>query len=54
VLDWSKIERELGWKPEIEFASGLDVTVRWYAEHREWWEPLLGRAPVQEDKAWNA
>jgi dTDP-glucose 4,6-dehydratase len=54
VLDWSKIERELGWKPEIEFASGLDDTVRWYAEHREWWEPLLGRAPVQEDKAWNA
>jgi dTDP-glucose 4,6-dehydratase len=54
VLDWSKIERELGWKPEIEFGPGLDETVRWYADHREWWEPLLGRAPVQEDSAWKA
>ncbi|HET9730458.1 MAG TPA: dTDP-glucose 4,6-dehydratase [Acidimicrobiia bacterium] len=52
VLDWSKIARELGWKPTIAFDDGLRDTVRWYAEHREWWEPLRDRAPVDERNAW--
>ncbi len=50
-LDWSKIHRELGFQPQIDFDEGLHDTVRWYAEHREWWEPLRYRAPVVED-AW--
>ena len=52
VLDWTKIRRELGWEPEIEFDKGLAETVGWYAEHRAWWEPLLARAPVDETTAW--
>ncbi len=52
VLDWSKIRERLGWKPEIDFERGLVETVRWYADHRGWWEPLRGRAPVQEEAAW--
>ena len=52
VLDWSKIRRELGWEPEIDFDDGLAATVAWYAEHRDWWEPLRERAPVVEDSAW--
>jgi dTDP-glucose 4,6-dehydratase len=52
VLDWSKIRRELGWEPEIEFDKGLAETVGWYAERRAWWEPLLARAPVDETTAW--
>jgi dTDP-glucose 4,6-dehydratase len=48
LLDCSKIRRELGWEPTIEFGPGLADTVRWYAEHRTWWEPLLDRAPVVE------
>jgi len=51
LLDSSKIARELGWKPTVDFADGLAGTVEWYAEHRDWWEPLLERAPVVED-AW--
>ena len=39
LLDSSKLRDELGWKPEIGFADGLGDTVRWYAEHRDWWEP---------------
>ncbi len=50
ALDWSKIRTELGWEPEIEFDKGLTETVQWYADNRAWWEPLLGRAPVQEDQ----
>jgi dTDP-glucose 4,6-dehydratase len=51
-LDWTKISEELGWSPEIDFGSGLDATVRWYADHRWWWEPLRDRAPVVESEAW--
>jgi dTDP-glucose 4,6-dehydratase len=52
VLDYSKIQRELGWSPQFEFEPALDDTVRWYADHRDWWEPLLGRAPVDEATSW--
>jgi dTDP-glucose 4,6-dehydratase len=52
VLDWTKIRRELGWEPEIDFDKGLAETAVWYAEHRAWWEPLLERAPVDETTAW--
>ncbi len=32
--------RALGYAPRIPFAEGLSATVRWYADHRPWWEPL--------------
>jgi dTDP-glucose 4,6-dehydratase len=52
VLDWTKISTELGWEPQVDFEEGLRDTVRWYAEHRAWWEPLLERRPVVEEDAW--
>ena len=52
ILDWSKIRRELGWEPQIPFDRGLAETVQWYAQHRDWWEPLRERAPVVEGAAW--
>ncbi|TDD37559.1 dTDP-glucose 4,6-dehydratase [Actinomadura sp. KC06] len=36
-----KIAR-LGFRPRIALATGLAATVRWYAAHRAWWEPLRG------------
>ncbi len=51
VLDWTKIQKELGWQPEITFDEGVRETIRWYADNRSWWEPLLDRAPVKET-AW--
>jgi dTDP-glucose 4,6-dehydratase len=51
LLDWTKIRDELGWMPSIGFEEGLAATVVWYAEHREWWEPLRDRIPVSET-AW--
>jgi dTDP-glucose 4,6-dehydratase len=53
LLDASKIERELGWRPAVDFDAGLEETVRWYAENRDWWEPLKRRAPVEET-AWRS
>jgi dTDP-glucose 4,6-dehydratase len=51
LLDSTRLRRELGWEPRWEFEEGLADTVRWYAAHREWWEPLKRRAPVEET-AW--
>jgi dTDP-glucose 4,6-dehydratase len=53
LLDSSKISRELGWQPEIDFEQGLKETVDWYAANRAWWEPLKERAPVEET-AWTS
>jgi dTDP-glucose 4,6-dehydratase len=53
LLDSSKIRRELGWAPTVEFEEGLAATVAWYRENREWWEPLIGRSPVVEGN-WEA
>ncbi|MGH3883631.1 MAG: dTDP-glucose 4,6-dehydratase [Pseudonocardiaceae bacterium] len=44
-VDWTKIRTQLGYRPMVDFTQGLADTVRWYAEHRDWWEPLKA-APV--------
>jgi dTDP-glucose 4,6-dehydratase len=36
AIDASKIERELGWKPQESFASGIRKTVRFYLDHQDW------------------
>jgi dTDP-glucose 4,6-dehydratase len=50
LLDSSKIRDELGWAPQVDFEDGLKATAAWYAERRDWWEPLRDRAPVQETR----
>jgi dTDP-glucose 4,6-dehydratase len=44
AIDATKIERELGWKPQREFASGLRDTIEWYRAHRPWWEAIKSGA----------
>ncbi|MGH3944803.1 MAG: dTDP-glucose 4,6-dehydratase [Pseudonocardiaceae bacterium] len=39
-VDWTKIRTQLGYRPMVDFTQGLADTVSWYAEHRDWWEPL--------------
>lgn len=41
AIDASKIERELGWKPEETFESGLRKTVIWYLNNKQWWQAVL-------------
>lgn len=41
AVDWSKINRELGWKPEHSFEQWLAETVNWYIQNEAWWKPLL-------------
>ena len=40
AIDASKIRRELGWTPRHTFEDGLEATVRWYLEHRDWCEQV--------------
>ncbi|MEV6521916.1 dTDP-glucose 4,6-dehydratase [Longispora sp. NPDC051575] len=51
LLDSTRLRTELGWAPTVGFDRGLAETVTWYAEHRDWWQPLLERAAVNEN-AW--
>lgn len=39
ALDASKT-KALGWKPTIDFETGLAETVTWYRAHEDWWRPL--------------
>lgn len=40
-VDISKISRELGYSPRVNWRDGLEQTVAWYQENEEWWRPLL-------------
>ncbi|PKO98707.1 MAG: dTDP-glucose 4,6-dehydratase [Bacteroidetes bacterium HGW-Bacteroidetes-8] len=38
AIDSTKLNRELGWSPSLQFEEGLEKTVRWYLDNREWME----------------
>src|SRR3989338_3487322 len=38
AIDWSKIQKELGWKPLHNFDEWLEKTVAWYKENENWWK----------------
>ena len=41
AIDAAKIGRELGWKPEETFESGIRKTVEWYLSNKKWWSRVL-------------
>lgn len=40
AIDSSKLRRELGWEPAFRFEEGIEQTVRWYLENREWMDRI--------------
>ncbi len=40
AIDNTKIARDLGFKPSVDFATGMEETVKWYMEMRPWWERI--------------
>lgn len=40
AIDPSKAERELGWRAQETFSSGLEKTVEWYLQNAWWWQPI--------------
>ena len=41
AIDPTKIHEELGWLPETKFEDGIKKTIKWYLEHRDWWEEII-------------
>jgi dTDP-glucose 4,6-dehydratase len=54
AIDPSKLERDLGWAPEVAFEEGIDATVRWYMDNESWWRPILSGAYAGERLGVNA
>ena len=42
-VDWTKINRELGYEPQVKFEDGLRETIQWYRDNEAWWKPLKNR-----------
>lgn len=42
-VDWTKINNELGYEPQVEFEFGLRETINWYQNNEAWWKPLKNR-----------
>lgn len=40
AIDATKLERDLGWKPLETFETGIEKTIRWYLENRDWWKTI--------------
>ncbi len=36
AIDSSKLQRELGWEPSLQFEEGIEKTVRWYLDNQDW------------------
>ena len=43
AIDSSKINKELGWKPSLQFEEGIEKTVAWYLNNKEWLEKIISR-----------
>lgn len=41
AIDASKINRDLGWKPQETFETGIKKTVEWYLNNQAWWQAIL-------------
>ena len=41
AIDPTKIHTELGWEPETKFEDGIKKTVKWYLEHKDWWQHII-------------
>jgi dTDP-glucose 4,6-dehydratase len=48
AIDYRKAQRELGYEPARDLATGLRATFEWYLANTAWWQALLGR----DYKAW--
>ncbi len=41
AIDPAKIHSELGWLPETKFVDGIQKTIKWYLDNKDWWERII-------------
>jgi dTDP-glucose 4,6-dehydratase len=51
AIDSTKLKRELGFSPKTDFAHGMEETVKWYKENRDWWERIKSGAYLEYYKS---
>ena len=44
AIDSTKLQKELGWEPSLQFEEGIEKTVRWYLENQEWMDNITSGA----------
>lgn len=47
AIDSTKIRNELGWQPKYHFETGIQKTIAWYLEHKDWWTRIQSGAYQQ-------
>ena len=40
AIDSTKLQKELGWEPSLQFEEGIEKTVRWYLDNQEWMDNI--------------
>lgn len=40
AVDWTRLNKELGWEPSVVLEEGLEKTIQWYQNYEVWWRPL--------------
>jgi len=40
AVDWTRLNKELGWEPSVVLEEGLERTIQWYKDNEDWWRPL--------------
>ena len=41
AIDPTKIHNDLGWLPQTKFDDGIEKTIKWYLDNKEWWQRIL-------------
>jgi len=55
AIDSSKLTRELGWEPSLQFEEGMEKTVDWYLDNEEWMERIVsGEYEKYYDEMYNS
>ena len=47
AIDSTKLKKELGFTPKTDFAQGMEETVKWYSQNRDWWERIKSGAYLE-------
>lgn len=41
AIDSTKLQNELGWRPETQFVIGIKKTIEWYLANKSWWQDII-------------
>lgn len=51
AIDHSKITTELGWKPSVNFEEGMEKTVEWYENNKDWWWRIISKEYLDSNRS---